>query len=294
MEIEGLATAPAFRPVAVMQNVSSGFFQLTQIPIREGRGFTAADRGGTPAVAVVSQAFANRYWPGETAVGKRVRLGAESGAAPWLEVVGVAGNILYDWTQRVPEPVVYRPIGQAPSADAIFAVRSAADSSSTIGPAKQAIAAIDPLLPAFNVMSLSDAIAQSFAGTSQVLGMMAILGLLALVIAVIGIYGIVAYTVAARTREFGVRIALGARRADIFAMVMRHAAVLSMWGIGAGAVMAIAATRLTRAMAFAASSQAPGLTLAIAVLLAVTAAIACLVPARRAMQADPVSALRTE
>lgn len=294
VDIEG-QTPPPGAPAAhvVTQSISPEFFQLMQIAIRDGRGFTSADREATLPVAIVSQAMADRYWPGERAVGKRVRMGAE-GAAPWLEVVGVAGNVLYDWTQRVPEAVVYRPVAQAPIAASIFAVRAAGDITTILSPLTRRLSIIDPLLPVFNVMSLSDAIDQSFAGTKQIVALMSILGTLAFIIAVVGIYGIVAYTVAARTREFGVRIALGARRADIFSLVMRHALLLSAWGVGLGLAASIGASRLTRGLAFAAASAGPMVGIAIAALLAIATMLACSIPALRATRADPVAALRSE
>ena len=142
--------------------MSSQFFESMGIAIRGGRSFGPADRDATSPVAIISQTMADRYWPGRSAIGKRLRLG-EDPVAPWVEIVGVAGTALYAWTQRVPEAVVYRPIAQAPMADAIFVVRTPTDGRSILSAANQSIQSVDPLLPAFNVMSFSDAIAESFA-----------------------------------------------------------------------------------------------------------------------------------
>jgi putative ABC transport system permease protein len=158
-----------------------------------------------------------------------------------------------------------------------------------------ALGKVDPLLPVFGVMSLHDAIGASFAGTTQITAMMTILAGLAFAIAVIGIYGIVAYTVAARTREFGVRMALGARRVDIFHLVMRHALLLAAMGVCCGLAAALAATRVTQGLVFAAGSATSATTLigtAMAVVL--TTVLACCTPARRATRADPMDSLRVD
>jgi putative ABC transport system permease protein len=294
VEIEGRDSSPlAAASSVVTQSVSPDFFGVVGIPLREGRLFNHDDRGGSVRVAVVSEAMAQRYWPSGGAIGKRVRFN-QRGGSDWLEIVGVAGNVLYDWTQRVPEAVVYRPVVQAPVAASTFAVRVTGDAATSVAALRQGLEHVDPLLPAFGVMSLADAIAESFAGTTQISAMMNMLAGLAFVIAVIGIYGIVAYTVAARTREFGVRMALGARRADIFRLVMRHALTLSAWGVCAGVAAAAAAMRVTQGLVFGAASATTATTIGIAILMAMTTVLACCAPARRATRADPVEALRVD
>jgi putative ABC transport system permease protein len=278
----------------VQQTVSAEFLHVLGIPLIAGRTFSASDRPDTSPVAVVSETMARRYWPNGDAIGKRVRLRAQT-SQPWREIVGIAGNVLYDWTQRVPEAVVYEPMAQAPLAKSAFAVRVAGDAGASAPSLTAELGHVDPLLPAFGVMSLKDAVAESFAGTAQISAMMTMLAGLAFAIALIGIYGIVAYTVAARRREFGVRIALGARRADIFRLVMRHAVVISASGVGCGIVGVVAASRVTRSLVFAAGTGSQAMTLVgIAAVVSVAALLACCGPARSATRADPVESLRAD
>jgi len=295
VDVEGFSPPPSTpAPAVVQQTISPEFFHVLGIPLVAGRTFGASDRLDTPPVAVVSETMARRYWPNGDAIGKRVRLRGQT-SEPWREIVGIAGNVLYDWTYRVPEAVVYEPIAQAPLVKSAFAIRVAGDAGGSALSLAAELGQVDPLLPAFGVMSLRDAVAESFAGTAQISAMMNMLAGLAFAIAMIGIYGIVAYTVAARTREFGVRIALGARRADIFRLVMRHAVVLSMSGVGCGLVAVVAATRLTRSLVFAAGAGTQAMTLAgMAAVVAVAALLACCGAARTATHADPVESLRAD
>ncbi len=295
VDIEGQDASPLVPPTYVVaQSVSPDFFPLMGITLAAGRGFNDGDRGGTSRVAMVSEAMARRYWPAGDAIGKRVRINDE-GVSPWVEVVGIAGNVLYDWTQRVPEAVLYQPVAQAAPPSSTFAVRVSGDIKTSATVLRHELAKIDPLLPAYGVLGLEDAIAESFAGTRQITAMMNLLAALAFAIAVIGIYGIVAYTVAARTREFGVRMALGARRVDIFRLVMRQAFLLSACGVCFGLAAGAAAARVTRGLVFAAgSASATTMLIGTAGLVAVTTVLACCVPARRATRGDPVEALRVD
>src|SRR5205823_4066853 len=224
---------------------------------------------------------------------KRIKIGA-SDETPWVVVVGVAGDVLYDWTDRVPEPAVYLPVAQAPRAAAQLAIRVAGDPSAFAQPARTQLAAIDPLLPTFDVMSLSDAVHESLAGSTQIVAMTGMLGALALVIAVVGLYGVVSYTVAARTREFGVRMALGARRTDIAWLVMQRAGVLIAVGLGVGLLFAAGASRVVSGVMFGARGTPGSVWMEVALVLAAITLAACYAPARRATGADPVSALRAE
>jgi predicted permease len=281
-------------PVVVQQIVSPQFFELMGIALRDGRMFTTADRLDTTPVVIVSEKLARMYWPERGAIGRRIRLRGQDDDT-WREVVGVAGNVLYDWTTRSPEAVVYAPVAQLPLAKSALTVRVAGDPSAATAALTAALARIDPLLPAFDVKSLESAIAGSFAGTTQISFMMNMLAALSFAIALIGIYGIIAYTVAARTREFGVRMALGARRMDIFRLVMRHAVVLAIAGVGFGLLGVMAAAPITRSLVTNAAPGTQALTLiAIAGLVAMAALLACCGPARVATKADPVASLRAD
>ena len=295
VDVEGFTPPPSTpAPAVVRQTVSPEFLRVMGISLVAGRTLGTNDRLDAPSVAVVSETMARRFWPNGDAIGKRVRLLGRT-SEPWREIVGVAGNVLYDWTQRVPEAVVYEPAAQAPLATSAFAIRVAGDAGASAALLTTELGRVDPLLPAFGVMSLKDAVAEAFAGTAQISAMMNMLGGLAFVIALIGIYGIVAYTVAARTREFGVRIALGARRADIFRLVMRHAVVIVVSGVGCGLVAVVGAARVTSSLVFGAGPGTQAVTLvSIAALVSVAALLACCGPARSATRADPLESLRAD
>jgi putative ABC transport system permease protein len=294
VDIEGHpVSASVPRPNAVVQRVSADYFALMRIPLQQGRVLNSADRADATPVVVISESLAKRYWPGQDAIGRRVTIGTTD-AVRWSIVVGVVGNVLYDWTNRVPEPTIYFPVAQTPPTAAQIALRVNGDPNSFIEPARRELAALDPLLPAFDVMSLSDAIHQSLVGNPQMATMMGMLGGLALIIAVVGLYGVISYLVSARTREFGVRLALGARRMDIFAVVMLRSASLAAIGIGLGWLLSIAMSRVVRGVVFGAGNSEPLVWLEVACVLAFVMLFATYVPAHRAMKADPVMALRAE
>jgi putative ABC transport system permease protein len=202
--------------------------------------------------------------------------------------------VLFDWTDTLPEAVIYRPVAQAPAAETFFAIRGPGDPNTFSKPATEQLAKIDPLLPAFSVMSLSDAISEQLSGNAQIAGMVAILGMIALVIAVVGVYGIVAFAVAERMHEFGIRMAMGAERRHIFALVIRRGALLAAAGLGIGIPSAIALARLTNSGLYGSGPMNPLIFAGVAAILAGAALAASYVPARRATKADPLEALRYE
>jgi ABC-type antimicrobial peptide transport system permease subunit len=207
--------------------------------------------------------------------------------------VGIVGNALYDWTDRLPEAVIYRPVSQSAPAETQLGIRVNGDPSGFVGAVRTQLAALDPLLPAYDVMPLNEAIDESLSGNPQLAGMMTILGGLALLIAIVGVYGIVAYAVAQRMHEFGVRMALGAEKRDIFLLVMKNGALLTVAGLSIGIPSALYLTR--------SSGELLGGThfdfvtfFTVPVLLMAVTLLACYVPAARATRVDPIQALRYE
>ena len=278
---------------SVLQDISPEFLKFMRISLVAGREFNAADTESTVPVALVSQKLAERYFPRESALGKRISVGSAKSPGPQLTIVGIVGNALYDWTDRLPEAVIYRPVSQSAPAETQLGIRVNGDPSGFVGAVRTQLAALDPLLPAYDVMPLNEAIDESLSGNPQLAGMMTILGGLALLIAIVGVYGIVAYAVAQRMHEFGVRMALGAEKRDIFLLVMKNGALLTMAGLAIGIPSALYLTRSGGELL--GGTQFDFVTFfTVPVLLMAVTLLACYVPAARATRVDPIQALRYE
>ncbi|MHB8527445.1 MAG: ADOP family duplicated permease [Candidatus Acidiferrales bacterium] len=296
-QIEGQTAFPLRRgrgPAAVLQPISAGYFSMLRIPLVQGRAFTNADNADSQPVAIVSENLAHSYWPGKSAIGRHVKLGSADSKQPWLTVVGVASNVLYDWTDQLPEPAIYVPFAQSPLSETLLAIRTNADAGGFAPAARAAIASVDPQLPAFSVMPLSSAIHGSIVGLAYTADMMAALGSIALLIALVGVYGVMAYAVAERTHEFGVRMALGARPSDVLWLVSRRGAWLGGAGVVLGVPLAVATARVLAGLIYGTAAMDWSVFAGIAALIAVVIAAACYIPARRAMRVDPMVALRYE
>ena len=279
---------------AVLQTISSGYFSMLNISVISGRAFSASDAADSQPVAIVSQNLADSYWPGQSAIGRHIRLGNANSTQPWLTIVGVAGNVLYDWTDHLPEPAIYVPYQQAPPSETLLAIRTDADASGFSANARAALASIDPQLPAFNVMPLSSAIHESIVGLALTADMMGALGFIALLIALVGVYGVMSYAVVERTHEFGVRMALGAKPRDVLWLVSRRGAWLAGAGIVIGVPLAVLTARALASLIYGTSAIDVNVFAGIAGLITVVIAAACYIPARRAMKVDPMVALRYE
>lgn len=273
--------------------VSPGYFETMRIPLLAGRDFTDADRADAPKVAIVNQAFAKRYWPdAATPLGRRLRIGGPK--AEWLSVVGLANDVRHTSPLDPPRPEVYRPHQQVAANIMMLVARSRSGSISAAPALRSAVSRVDREQPLFRLESLESYLQNRGAGeraTTEVLGIMAIL---ALILAGVGTYGVMAYTAAQRVREIGIRLALGATEPQVFKMVLRGGVKLAAIGIAIGIPAAYAVTPVLRAIG---SGLDPKDTLAysgVAALLLVIALVACLVPAWRAMRVNPASVLRSE
>ncbi len=294
-QVEGrVAPDQRHSPWADAQSVSPEYFRLMRVPIVAGRVLAEADREDSQPVAIVNQKLARLQWPGESAVGKRIRMGAPDSSGPWLTVVGVAADVLYDWTSRVPQSTIYLPLPQAPNAVSLLAIRTDVDPASYVQATRARIAAIDPNLPAFDVKTLALAIHESTVGLGYTDGMMAVLGLIALAVAVVGVYGVMANSVGERTHEFGVRMALGAQPRDVLWLASRRGLLIAAAGFAIGVPAAIACARLLAALVYGASPSDPATFIGVPLLLGFAVSVACYIPARRAMRVDPLVALRYE
>jgi predicted permease len=270
-------------------NVGPGYLHTMRTPLVAGRDFTEADNAATQSVAIVNKAFVDRYWPGENAVGKRVQFRGR-----WYSVVGVAANGKYRRVIYDPAPLLLVPILQYYSSPVILHVRVNGDPAAFDNAIEDAIHTLNPNLPLFNVTTLKrnmelgsvfERIAVDFAGA---------FGLLAMLLAAVGVYGVVAYTTRQRTHEIGIRMALGATKADVFRQVLRQGLRLALVGLGAGIAASLVLTRFLRGMLYGVGS-ADWLTFAtVAIALCAVALIACFAPALRAASIEPADALRIE
>jgi predicted permease len=269
--------------------VGSGYFRTLQARVLSGRDFTASDAQGAPMVAVVDDEMARRYWGGRDPIGTRINLYGE-----WRTVVGVAPTMKYRSLTETPAPHVFVPVLQVYQPMMSLAVRVDGAPSAAAPAVLTQLRALDPHLPVFGVFPMEEyaqaaTIQQRLAGT-----FLAGFGVLALLLAAVGLYGVLAYTVGQRTREFGIRMALGCDRAGVFRLVLRHGLWLTGLGVALGLVGSLAATRLLRKLLVGVSPTDPLTFAAVAATLIAVAALACALPARRATHVDPMVALRYE
>ncbi|HUX67213.1 MAG TPA: ABC transporter permease [Terriglobales bacterium] len=293
--IEGRPIADASRKrYAVVQAISPNFFALLQIPLLSGRGFTASDGTDAPAVAIVSRRLAQRYFPGRDPIGEHVKVGGDAASSRWLTIVGVSADVTWAWGDTNPEYTLYRPAAQAAFSSAYFLLRGAGGGNVTAlgGSARRAVAAVDAQQPLYQVMSLAESIHDASIGLAYVAVMLTVAGVLALVLAAIGVYGVMAFLVSERVHEFGIRRALGASQGAILGLVLRRGAGMLAWGFALGLPVAYLLARGLQSLILGISPGDLATYAAICLVLAAMAAIACLVPARHATRVDPLIALR--
>jgi putative ABC transport system permease protein len=263
-------------------------FDTLKIPIVSGRGFTDGDRQDTQLVAIVSQSMARKYWPNEDPLGRRVRVAD----GPWLTIVGISGDVIHHWFNRRNYPTLYRPFDQAPVGAMSLLVRTTVEPTSLASAARAAVRALDPAQPVFLAMSLRTMLRERTIGLQYIAAIMVVFGGLALLLSVVGVYGVMAYMVTQRTHEIGVRIALGATRGDVMRLTVGQTGRLTALGVGCGLVLSIGLTRLIEAGLLGVASSDARLTTAFVAVLVVSALLAGYLPARRATSIDPMVALR--
>jgi len=271
---------------------SPSFFDTVGIPLVAGRGFTARDDAGAPKVVVINEAAAVKYFPNENPIGRH--FGSSVETAGQLEIIGMLRDAKYDSVREPAPPTMYVPYTQARIAMAVFEVRTAAEPIAATGAIREAVRQIDPNLPVMDMSTQADQIEQRFAQEKVFARAYSLFGALALLLASVGLFGLMSYSVARRTNEIGVRMALGAQRGDVLRLVMRESMVLVVAGIAIGLAVAVAASRLVTTLLYGLAPTDPAtLAGAMAVMLGVSA-VAGYVPARRASRVDPMVALHYE
>lgn len=290
LEIEGRPREDDEALVVNYRQVSAGFFQVLGVPLLQGEGFRPGDVNATPSVAVIDRAMAERYFEGEDPVGRRLAL--PSLGLTSLRVVGVVGDVLQFGYDREPRPTVYLP--QLTPRTASFVLRAPGDPEMMAAAARQAIRELDPELPLYDVGPLAAMGDRLLARPRFNALLLALFAGLALTLAAVGIYGVLSFAVSRRTRELGLRQALGARRGDVMRLVLRQGLVLVTAGLGLGLAASLGMTRLASSLLFGVSAGDPATYAAIALALVAVALAAMWVPALRATRVEPVTALRHE
>jgi putative ABC transport system permease protein len=288
-------------PILHNSYVTPGYFQTLGIPLIAGRSFERIDTARRGREILVSRSIAERFWPGKSPLGKRIANGLADGKTPWCTIVGVVGDIRVRSLDEKPIETVYFPMGRTESEGTDFTprgfslvVRGKGDPRPLAAPVRGIVRALDPNLPVSLVRPLREVVASSMARTSFTMLLLAIAAAVALLLGAVGIYGVISYVVSQRTREIGVRMALGAGRSDISRMVLREGLGITLLGIGIGLAAALAVTRLMLALLYGVSPTDPATLAAVPVLLAGVALLASWLPARRAASVEPLEAIRYE
>ena len=270
-----------------------GYFKAMGIPFERGRAFTLQDDSGAPSVVIVNQALVRLLFPRENPLGQRIRVG-QSQNAPWSVIVGVAGDVRHRDMRDQPRPEVYLPYAQYPTLQMTLVVNSNRMPEALVGDVRAEMQAFAPDQPIFNLEPLAAKLSRSLLALSFPMKLMAVFAGVALALAAIGLYGVISFLVGQRPREYGLRMALGARRSDILRMVMRQGLGLVAGGVTLGLVGAVAAARLLESLLFGITPADPVTFAVVSALLATVTLVACFIPARRATRVDPQSALRCE
>jgi putative ABC transport system permease protein len=279
----------------VLQAASPGYLQSMRIPLKLGRDLAASDDTRAPLVAMISARLAKDFWPDEDPIGRRLKLGdAQDASRPWLTVVGVTGDVLHDSLGNGPQSTVYLPLAQATLRDMHVGIRALGQPEMLARAARREVQALDRDLPIYQVRTMEGIREAALIGVRGMAWVMGALSVLALLVAAIGVYSMMAYAVAERTREFGIRVAVGATSGGLMAEVLRRGLNVAIGGALAGLCLAGAASRLI-GTAIAGMAKADSLTFAVvAGAMTIAAIAASIAPARRATQVDPVVALRAE
>jgi putative ABC transport system permease protein len=294
--VEGYQVPPNTpSPWGDMRLVTPTFFGTVRAPLLAGRQFTAADRAGAPAVCIVDEELVHRYWPHSDPIGKRITFNnLTDSSIQWIQVVGVVGHLAHEGLDAQKRVQVYFPLAQNGLPFLGYVVRTAGDPMAALPSVRAAVRSVDPELPLANVNTMEKLIESSTGQRRFAMLLLIGFSLLAMTLASIGLYGVMSYTVSQRSRELGVRLALGADSREVLGLVLVQGLRLALAGVVIGLVAAFAVTRVMKNMLFGLSSTDPLTFVAISLLLVAVALVASYLPALRATRVDPVVALRTE
>ncbi len=289
------AEAPEAARVPFRRDVISGdFFQTLRVPLQRGRFFNAQDNQGVAPVAIINETMARRFWPGEETLGKRFKLGPAQAQNPWLTVVGVVGDMRRQSLERQPIAQIFVPYLQSPERGMNLLVRTTGAPTQLLAVVRNEIRSIDKTVLVYGISTMESRLDQAMAERRFQTWLLTLFSALALLLAAVGIYGLIHQSVALRTREIGTRLALGAQPRDILRLIVGQGMRLALCGIGVGLLAAYGLTRVLTGLLFGVTATDPMTFIATLLLLAMVAMLACYLPARRATKVDPIVALRVE
>jgi len=296
-EIDGRPVAKKDQPSADFFNVDPGYFKTMSIPMIKGRDFDDRDKHKSAPVIIVSETFARQIFPGEDVIGKRIKPGIsvfEDEETPWREIVGVVGDVKNRALNTEPRPVYYVPQAQVPFNQEIIVVKTTGDPHALVKAATKEVGTLDGDLAVFGVKTMEEYISRSVSTPRFNTTLLSIFAAVALVLTVVGLYGVMSYAVAQRTNEIGIRLALGAQTRDVLSLIIGQGLRLVLVGLAIGLLGAFALMRVISGLLFGVTAKDPMTFIVVSVVLAVIALLACYVPARRATRVDPLEALRYE
>jgi putative ABC transport system permease protein len=293
--IEGREVADPSRPdLAGFQIVTPGYFDMMETPILAGRDFGEHDHAEASRVVIVNRKMATRYWPNDDAVGKRLKAHFSSAEDPWATVVGVVGDTGHAGLYQEPRPEVFFPYTQKPTSNVVIVARTQGDPMEVADPLRGAVRRIDPGLPIYGIRSMADILHRWTRDDRMAVGFLCGLAVLALSLASIGLYGVMSYSVAQRTHEIGVRVALGAGGREIQRLVLRRCLVMAAVGVAVGLALSCGVGLVLQSQLYGVGGLDPITFVSVSFLLLAVAAAAGYLPARRATKVDPMAALRYE
>ena len=279
---------------ANIENVNAEFFSAMHVPLRTGRLLEDSDGAEQPQVAVVSQSFAQRYFPGEDPIGKFIKTGGEDSKSPWLKIVGTVGDIKYNVFQNQAPPPIYLSYRQAPQSYTYLAIRTEDNPTAFVAAVRSQMAGVDQDLPISEFFTLQKVFSNALLGLSYVAVMLTAMGVIALVLASVGVYGVMAYSVTERTQEIGVRVAMGAQPRDVLKLVMFRGVMITAVGLLIGLPSAWVLAQLMAGLIYGVSTSDIPTFGVITVMMCAITLLACYMPTRKAMSVDPIIALRHE
>jgi predicted permease len=293
-EVEGRVSGPNDSPHARYHSATPDYFRAMGIPLLRGRFFTDRDDMSAPLAIIINHSMAEKYWPGADAVGKRITFADKPREKDWFQVVGVVGDVKDAPSSKEPQPALWWSFGQQQMRDMLLVIRTVRDPLSAVNAIRAEIAALDRELPLAQVRTMEEIAGASRGGARLVLLLTGIFAGIALLLAAIGTYGVISYSVAQRTQEFGLRIALGARGFDLLRLIGGQGLRLAAAGIAIGLVLALALGRLLSSLLYGVSAYDPWTLIGSFGIAVVMVVAACLVPARRAASVDPMVSLRCD